>query len=328
MRVEIDRYSGFCGGVIRAIRKAEGFLEERSGESLFSLGAIVHNDAELERLRSLGLTTIDYEDLSQTSDAKGSTLLIRAHGEPPQTYRMAEKAGFRIVDCTCPVVLDLQKSIRTAYRDAREGGCGGQILIFGKTGHAEVLGLMGQAEGSVVVEDTAMLERALSNGRIDLSRPVEIFSQTTKSPSEYASLCSYLEKRMAEKAGLTTEEFRAGGKLVVHNTICTQVAARQSRLREFAGRHDIIVFVSGKASSNGKVLSALCKQTNIRTYHIESVSELKAQWFRPDDNVGVCGATSTPRWLLDDVASKILEIGENFPNFVNRFKTGSKTKQQ
>ena len=309
MRVEIDRYSGFCGGVIRAIRKAEGFLEEHSGESLFSLGAIVHNDAELERLRSLGLTTIDYEDLSQTVDAGGSTLLIRAHGEPPQTYRMADKAGFNIVDCTCPVVLDLQKSIRTACQNACESGSGGQIIIFGKTGHAEVLGLMGQADGSVVVEDMAMLESAISDGRVDLSRPVEIFSQTTKSPSEYAALCSFLEERMARDAALTVGEFRSSGKLVVHNTICTQVAARQSRLREFAGRHDIIIFVSGKASSNGKVLSALCKKTNIRTYHIESVSELKAEWFRPEDNVGVCGATSTPRWLLDDVASKILEIG-------------------
>lgn len=315
MRVEIDRYSGFCGGVIRAIKKAEGFLEQHSDENLFSLGAIVHNDAELERLRSLGLITIDYEDLSQTVDAGGSTLLIRAHGEPPQTYRMAERVGFNIVDCTCPVVLDLQKSIRIACQNARESGSGGQIVIFGKTGHAEVLGLMGQAEGSVVVEDMAMLESAVADGRIDLSRPIEIFSQTTKSPSEYADVCAFLEERMAHNAGLVIDEFRSSGKLVVHNTICTQVATRQSRLREFAGRHDIIIFVSGKASSNGRVLSALCKTTNIRTYHIESVSELKTQWFCSDDNVGVCGATSTPRWLLDDVASKILEIGENFPNF-------------
>ena len=315
MKVEIDRYSGFCGGVIRAIKKAEGFMQENPGSNLFSLGAIVHNDAELDRLHSLGLITIDYEDLGQTDDAGGSTLLIRAHGEPPQTYMMAERAGFNIVDCTCPVVLDLQKSIRKAYEHICETGNGGQIIIFGKTGHAEVLGLMGQAGSSIVVEDMAMLEEALESGRIDPAKPVEVFSQTTKSPSEYVELCNRLTETMAGAHAMDIEAFKASGRLVVHNTICTQVASRQVKLSEFAARHDVIVFVSGKASSNGRVLSALCRKTNIRSYHIESVKELKKEWFRMDDNVGVCGATSTPRWLLEDVASKILEIGENFPNF-------------
>lgn len=301
MRVEVDKYSGFCGGVIRAINRAESFLQNNQGSSLYSLGAIVHNDAELERLAQLGLTTIDYDDLSQVSDAHGHTLLIRAHGEPPTTYVRAEALGFEIVDCTCPVVLDLQRSIREAHAKCVEEGKGGQIVIFGQIGHAETLGLMGQVEGTVGVENMQMLLQAIEEGRIALDRPVEIFSQTTKSPSEYAEVCSYLEQQ--------------GVDLRVHNTICTQVAARQSRLMEFAGKHDVIVFVSGKASSNGKVLSSLCKKTNIRTYHIESASELNVQWFRPDDNVGVCGATSTPRWLLEEVSAKILEMGENFPNF-------------
>lgn len=304
MRVEIEKQSGFCGGVIRAIRKAESFLKEKPQEHLFSLGAIVHNDAELARLAALGLTTIDYDDLDQIPDAKGQTLLIRAHGEPPVTYRNAADAGFSIIDCTCPVVLDLQKSIRQAYERLSQVGEGGQIIIFGQIGHAEVLGLMGQAQDCVVIQDMNMLVDAVENGVVDLSRPVEIFSQTTKSPAEYAQVCSYLEERMPVPQNLR-----------VHNTICTQVASRQTRLTEFASGRDVIIFVSGKASSNGKVLCALCKKTNIRTYHIESASELRPEWFDINDNVGVCGATSTPRWLLEEVAAKILEIGENFPNF-------------
>jgi len=315
MKVEIDKHSGFCGGVIRAIKRAESFLEKNNGENLFSLGAIVHNDAELDRLGRMGLTTIDYEDLGQTADAKGKTLLIRAHGEPPITYMRAEAVGFNIVDCTCPVVLDLQKSIRDAYESGCVEGKGRQIIIFGKIGHAEVLGLKGQANNAVVVEDMAMLSDLVARGIVDITHPIDIFSQTTKSPSEYGGVCAFLEEKMADADGIDIQEFRASDKLRVHNTICTQVATRQAKLSEFAARHDIIIFVSGKASSNGKVLSALCKNTNIRTYHIESVDELRPEWFRTDDNVGVCGATSTPRWLLENVAGKILEIGENFSNF-------------
>lgn len=301
MRVEIDKHSGFCGGVIRAIKQAESFLNEHSGENLYSLGAIVHNDAELDRLRRMGLTTIDYDDLSQTMDAKGHTLLIRAHGEPPATYMRARAANFNIVDCTCPVVLELQKNIREAYENICRENNGGQIIIFGKIGHAETLGLMGQANNAVVVENISMLSEAIENGTIELDKPIEIFSQTTKNPAEYAEVCNYLQER--------TKDLR------IHNTICTQVATRQVKLSEFAAHHDVIVFVSGKASSNGKILSSLCKRTNIRTYHIESPGELRSEWFRSDDNVGVCGATSTPRWLLEEVADKVLEIGENFANF-------------
>lgn len=312
MKVEVDKYSGFCGGVIRAINRAESFLKTNPGSNLYSLGAIVHNDAELERLRNMGLTTIDYDDLSQTVDAKGHTLLIRAHGEPPTTYLKAEALGFEIVDCTCPVVLDLQRSIRAAYDSCAAEGKGGQIVIFGQIGHAETLGLMGQVNGAIGLENMSMLMQAIEDGRLSLEAPIEIFSQTTKSPSEYSDVIRYLEEAMAQKAGVDVETLRSMNMLRVHNTICTQVASRQTRLMEFAAKHDVVVFLSGKASSNGKVLSSLCKKTNIRTYHIESAAELKLEWFRPDDNVGVCGATSTPRWLLEEVAAKILELGENF----------------
>lgn len=296
MKVEIDSNSGFCGGVIRAIKRAETFLASHPEGGLYSLGAIVHNDSELERLRSLGLQSIDYETIDNTSDACGRTVLIRAHGEPPSTYEKAERAGFGIVDCTCPVVLELQRSIREAYLKSKQEGCGRQILIFGQIGHAETLGLMGQVSGdAVVIEDTAMLEDYVRSGKIDVSKPVEIFSQTTKSPSDYAELCAVL-------GGMVPD-------IKVHNTICTQVASRQQKLSEFASSHDAIVFVSGKASSNGKILSALCRQVNPRTFHIESADELRTDWFRPGDNVGICGATSTPRWLLEEVASKVLEIG-------------------
>lgn len=315
MKVEIDRHSGFCGGVIRAINRAESFLRESKGANLYSLGAIVHNDAELERLRSMGLIAIDHEDLSQTQDGKGHTLLIRAHGEPPTTYLRAKAVGFNIVDCTCPVVLDLQKSIREAYERQTADGLGGSIVIFGQPGHAEVLGLMGQVTGAVVVADMGMMLDSIDSGQVDMKRPLDIFSQTTKNPTEYAELCAYLEDRMSSEAGLSNEDFRALDRLRVHNTICTQVATRQSRLADFAARHDVIVFVSGKASSNGKVLCGLCKSMNIRTYHIESADELRKEWFRGDDNVGICGATSTPRWLLEEVAAKVLYIGEKFSNF-------------
>lgn len=320
MKVDIDKNSGFCGGVIRAIKKAEGFLQENSDGHLYSLGAIVHNDAELARLHNLGLTTIDYEDLLQIDAADSHSLLIRAHGEPPSTYKTAQSKGFEIIDCTCPVVLDLQKSIREAHENFSAHNIKGQIIIFGQIGHAETLGLMGQAPDTIVIENMNMLKEALKNGDINPSLPTEIFSQTTKSPSEFESVIDFLEGEMAQACGTTKEELRQKGLLGVHNTICTQVAARQARLSEFAACHDIVIFVSGKASSNGKVLCSLCKNMNIRTYHIEKAEELRPEWFRQDDNVGVCGATSTPRWLLEQVADKILEIGENLSNFASENK--------
>ena len=208
LTVDIDGNSGFCAGVIRAIGKAEEFLDSAKADKLYSLGAIVHNDAELSRLVEKGLVTIDKEDLDEMVEAQGESLLIRAHGEPPATYLQAEALGFQIIDCTCPVVLQLQKDIKTAHLKQIENGSG-QIIIFGKPGHAEVLGLVGQTDGAaVVVEDVAMLEEAVNSWRISLSTPTEIFSQTTKSPAEYSRVCARLEEMMAAESELSIERFK------------------------------------------------------------------------------------------------------------------------
>lgn len=294
LTVEIDQKSGFCGGVIRAIGKAEEFLDSGREGTLYSLGAIVHNEAELARLSSKGLVAIDKDGLK---DAAGKTVLIRAHGEPPQTYEKAGELGVRLIDCTCPVVLKLQASIREAYTRLHNGSSHGRLIIFGKIGHAEVLGLVGQVGGdALVVENKAMLLDAIKDGKVDFNSPIEVFSQTTKSPSGYAELCELIRQNMANE-----------DLLVVHNTICSQVSSRHAQLRDFSRNHDIIIFVAGHASSNGKVLCELCRSENERTYHIGSTDDIKREWFRENDRVGVCGATSTPKWLLEDVAKKILE---------------------
>lgn len=291
LQVEIEKHSGFCGGVIRAIGRAEKFLEESPGRTLYSLGDIVHNEAELRRLGEKGLVTVDKDGLMNIPDPSSETLLIRAHGEPPQTYSLAQKLGLTVIDCTCPVVLKLQKSIREAYERVKPAG--GQIVIFGKIGHAEVLGLLGQVSGdAVVIENMPMLLSALEDGSIRTDKPLEIFSQTTKSPVEYSEICKVLESC-------------PGAGLQVHNTICSQVASRHEELADFALRHDVIVFVSGASSSNGKVLFDLCKSRNPHTYHISEPSELESDWFSDGDKVGVCGATSTPGWLLEQVAERI-----------------------
>lgn len=291
IQVEIEKHSGFCGGVIRAIGRAEKFLEESPSRILYSLGDIVHNEAELRRLGEKGLVTVDKDGLMNIPDPSSETLLIRAHGEPPQTYSLAQKLGLTVIDCTCPVVLKLQKSIREAYERVKPAG--GQIVIFGKIGHAEVLGLLGQVCGdAVVIENMPMLLSALEDGSIRTDKPLEIFSQTTKSPVEYSEICKVLESC-------------PGAGLQVHNTICSQVASRHEELADFALRHDVIVFVSGVSSSNGKVLFDLCKSRNQRTYHISDPSELEPEWFSDGDKVGVCGATSTPGWLLEQVAERI-----------------------
>ena len=289
--VEIDEKSGFCGGVIHAIETAEKLL--RTESRIFSLGDVVHNEAELSRLREEGLVTIDHDDLGQISDASAETLLIRAHGEPPETYAQIERAGFKVVDCTCPVVLNLQKKIRDTYNEKASGG--GQVVIFGKRGHAEVLGLVGQVcNDASVVENWVQLESLIGNGAVDVSRDIDIFSQTTMGSADYSFLCEQLRSRMKEGAVLT-----------VHDTICRQVALRYSNLRDFARSHDIIIFVAGRTSSNGKVLSDICRSVNIRTFNVGGAQDVRSQWFRPDDHVGVCGATSTPKWLLEQVATCI-----------------------
>ena len=281
VKVETDPGSGFCGGVIRAITRAEEYLS--TGGTLYSLGAIVHNEAELSRLHEKGLVTVN----SLQDVPEGGTVLIRAHGEPPSTYKEAAARGLSVIDCSCPVVLKLQERIRNAS---------GQIIIFGRVGHAEVLGLMGQVGGNaLVVENEKMLREALRSGSIDLSKPVVIFSQTTKSPTEYDNICRMLRD--------------AGARLTVNNTICAQVAGRHERLAQFAASHDIILFVAGRSSSNGKVLSDLCRSVNPATYLIGSEKEIDFSWIKDGQSVGVCGATSTPKWLLEKVAEEVRSWG-------------------
>lgn len=290
LSVEIDARSGFCGGVIRAIEGAEKFLAEHPGEPLYSLGEIVHNEEELNRLSGKGLKCV-----SRLEEAD-STVLIRAHGEPPQTYSKAKSLGIPIKDFTCPVVLKLQESIREAYSRVKTDG--GSVVIFGRRGHAEILGLQGQTGGqAIVVETVGMMKEAIDSGAVDPSRPVELFSQTTGSPSGYASVQEYLRKAVSDES-----------RLKVHNTICSQVLSRHEQLSEFAASHEVIVFVSGRQSSNGKVLFDLCRSVNPRTYLINSTEEVNLGWFRDGDRIGICGATSTPRWLLQEIASKILQL--------------------
>ena len=296
IRVEIDPHSGFCGGVIRAIGKAEEFLGA-GGRRLYSLGAIVHNEEELARLEGRGLVTIDTEDLREMRDRveEGETLLIRAHGEPPRVYERARELGFTVIDCTCPVVLALQQKIREAH--ARLAASDGQIVIFGKIGHPEVLGLVGQVDGGVVVVETLeQLQARLSDGSLRTDRDIELFSQTTMSPDGYEQVRELLASAMD------------GAALKVNDTICRQVASRRREISDFARLHDAVVFVSGKDSSNGKVLCERCRSANIRTWHVGSAAELRREWFRPEDRVGVCGATSTPGWLLEEVAQAIKNL--------------------
>ena len=286
-KIEIDKTSGFCYGVIRAVKTAEKELKS-SGKGLYSLGAIVHNGSELTRLAEKGLEVIDIEKMKML---KGTKVLIRAHGEPPSTYNIAKKNGIDLIDCTCPVVLALQKKIATTN---------GQIIIFGKIGHAEVNGLVGRAEnGAVVIENKESLDKIVKDNKIDFNLPIAIFSQNTKDPIEFKELCTIIKKRMANPNDLT-----------IHNTICKQVATRHSQLKEFAQKHDVIIFVSGKDSSNGQVLYELCKEVNYRSFHIQSLNQIDKKWFKKGDTIGICGATSTPLWQLQSVY-KFLKITLN-----------------
>ena len=281
MKAVIDSRAGFCGGVIRAISRAEDILATK--DQLFSLGAIVHNEEELRRLGAKGLLAIDKDEMA--SLPVGSSILIRAHGEPPATYSKAKELSLNVIDCTCPVVLKLQKDILKAHGS-------GKIIIFGKIGHAEVLGLMGQVDGdAIIAENAQMLEEFISEGKITVGERLEVFSQTTGNPEEYRKICLRLKELSPE--------------VNIHETICTEVSSRHSLLRSFAAAHDVIIFVTGDSSSNGKVLFNLCKSVNPRTYRIGSVKDIRPQWFRKGDTVGVSGATSTPKWLLEEVARNL-----------------------
>lgn len=279
LNVEIDPSSGFCNGVVRAVGKAEDYLSSHS--RLYSLGAIVHNSSELDRLCAKGLEIIDRDAFDAL---RGGTVLIRAHGEPPATYDVARANGIEIIDCTCPVVLALQRKVREVF--LRMKASGGSVVIFGKRGHAEVNGLVGQTEGEAVV--VGGMEEV---GNIDFSHHIALFSQTTKDPEGYAALSAEVLRRRPDAE--------------VFDTICRQVAARHKSLVSFAASHDVIIFVSGSESSNGKVLYDLCRGVNSRTYMVEDASGLDPAVFRDGDSVGVCGATSTPQWQLEAVAGAI-----------------------
>ncbi|MDR1169575.1 MAG: 4-hydroxy-3-methylbut-2-enyl diphosphate reductase [Prevotellaceae bacterium] len=288
MTVETDSLSGFCYGVIRAIETAERELEKNG--VLFSLGEIVHNNVEVNRLKSKGLKTISRENISSVHPRK---ILIRAHGEPPETYSIARNAGMEIIDCTCPVVLKLQERIKRAYGEALQ--CGGAVVIFGKKGHAEVNGLVGQTEGNAIV-----IENIDEVSRIDCTRPVFLFSQTTKNVEGFEELRKTIADKIEQSGGDTS-------MLKAYNTVCRQVSGRKPHLEEFARQHDVIVFVSGKQSSNGKVLYRSCKNANPNSYFVEQADDINPEWFSGCSTVGVCGATSTPKWLMEEIAKIIRE---------------------
>jgi len=290
MNVEIDPRSGFCFGVVSAINQAEKELQ--GDEDLYCLGDIVHNSEEVNRLESIGLITINHEDLK---GLKGKKVLLRAHGEPPETYRIAEKNGIKIIDATCPVVLKLQLKIKRSWADSK--GNGGQIVIYGKKGHAEVNGLVGQTDGNAIVADNP--DEIVG---VDFSKPIALFSQTTMSPDKYLLLAENIRKLMVAAIG------RNDVPLTIHRTICGQVSNRKKEVQQFAQRHQVVIFVSGDKSSNGKMLFAICKETNPKSFLVSNPDGIKKEWFIGVDDVGVCGATSTPVWLMQLVAERIQEV--------------------
>ncbi|GHT11419.1 4-hydroxy-3-methylbut-2-enyl diphosphate reductase [Bacteroidia bacterium] len=276
--VTIDTQSGFCFGVIRAIEKAEQALH--SGVALYSLGEIVHNNLELNRLKNNGLRVISHTQMEALRDA---VVLIRAHGEPPQTYATARQNNLQLMDATCPVVLKLQQKIHQSYLQNTNN----QILIFGQKGHAEVNGLVGQTDGTAQVIETV-------DEITDWTRSITLFAQTTKSETAFEQLCADIRSRLP-----------AHLHLEAHNSICKHVAQRVQHLQQFATQHDVIIFVSGALSSNGNVLYKVCKAVNPRTHRVENAHDIQPEWLAACGSVGVCGATSTPQWLLKEVAEAL-----------------------
>lgn len=279
MKVEIDENSGFCTGVVNAIRKAEEELEKGP---LYCIGDIVHNSLEVERLRNKGLITIEH---SEFGSLHGCRVLFRAHGEPPESYVTAEKNGMEVIDASCTVVLNLQRRIREAYEKGGNRNC--QIVIYGKRGHAEVAGLVGQTHGEVLV-----IEQEEDIGMIDFSRPVILFSQTTKSLEGFRRFAALLRER-------------GGSSVEIHDTICRKVANRIPRLREFARRHDVVIFVSGEKSSNGRQLFSVCREVNERTYFVRSAVDIVQSMLQDAGCVGISGAMSTPRWIMEEIKNRI-----------------------
>jgi 4-hydroxy-3-methylbut-2-en-1-yl diphosphate reductase len=285
MKVAIDSNSGYCFGVEFAIQMAEDEMQD--SDALYCLGDIVHNDKEVERLAKKGLKVINQEELKELRDCK---VLIRAHGEPPETYQTALKNNIELVDASCPVVLKLQNRVKNAYDKMHRQN--GQIVIYGKNGHAEVVGLAGQTEGnSIIITSEEDLDK------LDYSRPITLFSQTTKSTEGYYKIKTLIEERIRKKKGsLAEDDFNP------NDSICRQVSNREPQLARFSAEHDMVLFVSGKKSSNGKALYEVCKSVNPNSYFIEDENEIIPEWFSGCSSVGICGATSTPMWLMEKVA--------------------------
>lgn len=281
LQIEIDSASGFCFGVTTAIKKAEEELSK--GETLYCLGDIVHNSMEVERLERKGLITINHEQLAELHDVK---VLLRAHGEPPETYQIAQRNHITIIDATCPVVLALQRRIKRQYEEDKDT----QIVIFGKNGHAEVLGLVGQTDGRAIV-----IEHMEDVKTLNFQRSIHLYSQTTKSLDEFHRIIHYIQDHMAPEATFKS-----------YDTICRQVANRMPNIASFAAKHDLIIFVAGRKSSNGKVLFRECQRMNKNSYQIESASELNPAWYKDVKTIGICGATSTPKWLMEECKAQIL----------------------
>lgn len=284
--IEIDNDSGFCFGVVTAIRKAEEELG-KSG-SLYCLGDIVHNSNEVERLRAKGLETIDHNSMKRLHNVK---VLLRAHGEPPSTYTLAHQNNITVIDATCPVVLRLQKRIKSAYDSNDSDNERPLILIYGKPGHAEVNGLVGQTGGQAVV-----IQSADDLDSLDLSRNILLYSQTTMSPDGFNAIISEIRNR------------KTAGTFEYFDTICRRVANRMPRIRDFAVAHEVIIFVSGKKSSNGKALFEECKKVNPRTFFVSTVEEINPQMVVNAQSIGICGATSTPRWLMNDIRQSLIDL--------------------
>jgi 4-hydroxy-3-methylbut-2-en-1-yl diphosphate reductase len=280
--VEIDKHSGFCLGVVKAINKAEKYLGEN--EILYSLGDIVHNNMEVDRLEKKGMQTINYAEFNEL---KNSAVLLRAHGEPPSTYELAKKRGIKLIDATCPVVLSLQARIRKVYELHKNDDT--QIVIFGKSGHAEVVGLLGQTGNTAIV-----IEEVSEADKLDFSKPVFLFSQTTKSLDEFRLLVSKIKESM--QPGISFE---------FQDTICRQVANRLPHLRDFASHYDRVLFVSGAKSSNGKALYEACLQVNQNTFFITSPDDFRFSMVEGAESIGICGATSTPFWLMEALKNKV-----------------------
>jgi 4-hydroxy-3-methylbut-2-enyl diphosphate reductase len=289
MKVTIDKYSGFCFGVVYAIQMAEEILEKE--DQLYCLGDIVHNNKEVDRLNDMGLKIINHDDLKDISDCK---VLIRAHGEPPDTYTIALENNIQLLDASCPVVLKLQHQIKEGYEDIKE--IDGQVIIFGKEGHAEVTGLLGQTKNEAIIVATIDDLK-----KVDFSKSIYIYSQTTKSPKAYKEISDVIAERVKLAAGENV-------KYIVHDTLCRQVSGREPQLKQFSKDNDVIVFVSGQKSSNGKMLYQSCKEENDNSYFISDVDEINRDWFNGINSVGICGATSTPRWLMENAQDTIENI--------------------